>query len=121
MRCLAEVTRLCPGDGVVWKEAPNGATLQARATLHRFATSLAQWGKNTFGSVRKKIHKLERHLKNLRLVPWSSTDLEAREIERELCELFEREDIMARQRSRIEWLKEGDHNTAFFHARASAR
>jgi hypothetical protein len=53
------------------KEAPNGATLQATwATFHWVAASLAQWGKDTFGSVWKKIHKLERRLTNLRLAPW---------------------------------------------------
>jgi hypothetical protein len=47
--------------------------------------------------------------------------LEEKKIEGELCELFEREEIMARQRSRVDWLREGDHNTSFFHARATAR
>jgi hypothetical protein len=106
-----------------WNDDPDRvATLQGTwSTLHRVATSLAQWSKDTFGSVRKKIQKLERRLKSLRLAPWDSSDSEAKAIELELCELFEREEVMARQRSRVEWLKEGDRNTAFFHARASAR
>lgn len=46
---------------------------------------------------------------------------EEKEVENRLYEMFEREEIMAKQRSRIDWLREGDRNTSFFHARASAR
>jgi hypothetical protein len=108
-----------------WTEGRDGSPLLLQSTwsnLNRVAGSLKQWSRESFGSIRSNIRKLERRLKCLRSTPLSEAAIiEERSLEKQLCELFEREEIMARQCSRVDWLREGDRNTAFFHARASAR
>jgi hypothetical protein len=69
--------------------------------------SLKEWSRVSFGSVQREIHKLERSLCFLRNRPISDIVIvEEKAVERQLCELFEREQVMARQRSRVEWLYE---------------
>ncbi|KAM0913768.1 hypothetical protein ACQ4PT_011941 [Festuca glaucescens] len=104
-----------------WTECDDGdRSLQATwSTLHKVAGSLKSWSRESFGHIRNKIQKLERKLKQLHIENGSTVDIRC--AEKELCELFEREEAMARQRSRVDWLREGDRNTAFFHARATAR
>ncbi|KAM0853650.1 hypothetical protein ACQ4PT_050943 [Festuca glaucescens] len=107
-----------------WQPNSTGPNpLQATwANLNQMAGSLKDWSCISFGSVRRQIKKLEGKLRELRNSGINASVIaEEREVERQLCELFEREEVMARQRSRVEWLREGDRNTAFFHAKASAR
>jgi hypothetical protein len=63
---------------------------------------LRDWSRTTFGSVHKQIRKLEQQLFFLRGQPVSEASVKE--------EVFECEEIMARQRSRVEWLHEGDRN-----------
>lgn len=85
--------------------------------LNRLSGSIQTWRKAYFGSVKKEINKLEKCLPDLRRSSSkTNTSGEEKYIEQRLCELFAREETMARQRSRVDWLREGDHNTSFLHA-----
>ena len=44
-----------------------------------------------------------------------------KDLARQLNELLLREEIMAKQRSRVNWLRAGDRNAEFFHAQSTAR
>jgi hypothetical protein len=79
--------------------------------LNRMTPMLRDWSRTTFGSVHKQIRKLEQQLFFLRGQPVSEASVkEERDIECKLCPLFECEEIMARQRSRVEWFHKGDRN-----------
>ncbi|XP_039123300.1 uncharacterized protein LOC120259908 [Dioscorea cayenensis subsp. rotundata] len=89
-------------------------------------THLRQWAKFSFGSIKLKKLALMQEMEVLDIAK-ESRSLTLGEIQKEidlsfnLEEIRRQEEIYWRQRSRAQWIKEGDENTKFFHAVANGR
>ena len=69
-----------------------------------------------------ELRHLRRRLEELRaVVTRVAPSDEEKAVEERIVELCFREEIMWRQRARIQWLSEGDSNSKFFHRKVSAR
>ena len=85
-------------------------------------TKLSSWSHRTFGNLAKDLRELQGQMKNL-MQETQTPDVIAkmRAIDERMDELEAREEVFWRQRSRQDWLKNGDKNTKFFHANAKQR
>ena len=86
--------------------------------LQALQSNLSKWGAEEFGCLARKVRKLRDRLNRLRYrsVGRGPSD-EEKAIGIQLREALRQEEIWIRQRSRVQWLREGDRNTAYFHSR----
>lgn len=84
--------------------------------------TLQKWNKDIFGNVQQRIKALKQEICLIRELP-RTDELAKIEVKAsiELDEWFAREELLWKQRARIDWLKEGDCNAALFKAKATWR
>jgi hypothetical protein len=100
-----------------WTDAGPKMNLgQIRTGLASVMRHLQTWSKSKFGNVKLQLEKSQTRLEEL--LNMNADRDEIRAVTDEMNELLYREEIMWMQRSRIDWLKEGDRNTNFFHSKA---
>lgn len=105
-----------------WARTSRESALDIHDKLRSLSTDLSTWDGTHFGNVRQEVQRLNRELQEMPKIPNRSRPLHAelKLIER-LTELYHREEILWRQRARLEWLIHEDKNTYFFHLRANRR
>ncbi|KAL0439197.1 UNVERIFIED_CONTAM: hypothetical protein Slati_2402700 [Sesamum latifolium] len=107
----------------LWSSGPSeSAGQRVLQNLANTKAGLISWDKSHFGHVRRWVKELEERLIELDMEPITSFTRQRKEIMRRgLEELLSREEILWKQHGKAQWLWDGDTNTAYFHARASAQ
>ena len=96
--------------------------LQFQKSAKSSMAKLKWWSKQEFEEREKELKQMTEQLKSLKhnFKHYDSGD-EIKKLERRINNLLIDKEMYWKQRSRADWLKEGDKNTKFFHSKASAR
>lgn len=107
----------------VWR---NSDGMMIMDKFKKVKNELKEWNSQVFGNINERIATLESEIQqwdnvaNTRLLTEEEVKIRA-SIQLELWSWLKKQEVYWAQNSRVQWLKDGDKNTKFFHTYASLR
>ena len=103
-----------------WSQENQRDTTPIFEKIGRCRKAIARWKKRNPSNNLKLIEKLKLELEKAQSDDTISGEEEL-ELKWKLCEAYREEELFWKQKSRAIWLREGDRNTKFFHAKTKQR
>lgn len=83
--------------------------------------ALIQWNSFIHCNAASKIKEIQHAIHLLRDTKCDNSGEKIQKLKKDLSEAYKSKEVYWQQKSRVQWLKEGDKNTAFFHISTSNR
>ncbi|XP_027148760.1 uncharacterized protein LOC113749274 [Coffea eugenioides] len=112
-------------NGVVkkaWEREQVGSRFyQLKNRIKECRVALLSWNRSLKSNARNDIDKIKKEIKELRESEVQDRKQRICELKRLLAEAYRQEELFWGQKARVNWLREGDKNTSFFHAVVAGR